>query len=288
MKMRYKGYLKNLLLIIICILIFNYPVTISASMGGTGGGTGGGGGPSVPLYMTSSAPAGGAADVATNVSFILYYSHNVADVAIRSNNTSAISMADASGTPVQVNVSYPDDFARRQQVFVTPVGLRAYTTYVITIAPSFMARNGYTTGTVETITFTTGAQTVIQEESTQTANQNQTTGSNSQNTAVNNSIQANNSSGHDSGNTESNSIIDETSQVTDESIQSANSEESNALQEMQETKKNGHVSDLKPGKVYEEDENSSNGTIVIIIIAAVILVSGGTYIYLRKRKNGKI
>lgn len=279
--MRYKGYLKNLLLILMCILIFNYPVTVSASMDGTGGG----GGPSVPLYMTSSTPADGAVNVATNVSFILYYSHNVADVAIRSNNTSAISMADASGTSVQVNVSYPDDFARRQQVFLTPAGLRAYTTYVITIAPSFMARNGYTTGTVQKITFTTGAQAVIQEESTKTVNQNQTTGSNPQNNTVNNSVQASNSTGNTSGDTESNNISNETSQITGESIQDINSEESETSQETQE---NSHVSDLKPGKVYEEDENSSNGTIIIIIIAAVILVSGGTYIYFRKKKNGKI
>lgn len=283
--MRYKGYLKNLVVILICMLIFNCPVTVSASMDGTGGGTGGGGGPSVPLYMTSSAPADGAVNVATDVSFILYYSHNVADVAIRSNNTSAINMADASGTPVQVNVSYPDDFARRQQVFLTPAGLRAYTTYVITIAPSFMARNGYTTGTVQTITFTTGAQAVIQEESTKTVNQNQTTGSNPQNNTVNNSVQASDSTGNTSGDTESNNISNETSQITGESIKDINSEESGTSQETQE---NSHVSDLKPGKVYEEDENSSNGTIIIIIIAAVILVSGGTYIYFRKRKNGKI
>lgn len=137
---------------------------------------GSGGGADVPLHLRDCSLTNGQKDVPADVQITLYYSHNVADAAVQKNNTAAIHMASSAGKSVSLTVSYSSVFEYRQEIYVKPSGLLPDTTYVLTIDPSLMSRNGYTTGTTDTITFTTEKQS----ESTNSGSSNSGTGSNNQ------------------------------------------------------------------------------------------------------------
>lgn len=157
--------LKKLSCVILIFILCVFAVPVHAE----GVAPGSGGGPSVPLYMRDCSISDGQKDVSTDVVITLYYSHNVADAAVQSNNTAAISMTDSSGKAVSLSVSYSSVFEYRQEIYVKPSGLQGGTTYILKVASSLMARNGYTTGTTDTITFTTQESASSAEDNNQSA-----------------------------------------------------------------------------------------------------------------------
>ena len=146
-KIQFKKIISRLLIFVILIL----PLSVSA--GGVDAGSGGG--PSVPLYLRDCSMADGQTDVPQDITITLYFSHNVADAAVQKNNRKAISMKNSDGERVSVTISFSSVFEYRQEIYVTPSSLEAGETYILTVSPELMSRNGYTTGTTETITFTT-------------------------------------------------------------------------------------------------------------------------------------
>lgn len=159
----------SIILVVFLLGTFSIPIYAGVAAGS-------GGGADVPLHLRDCSLTNGQKDVPTDVQITLYYSHNVADAAVQKNNTAAIHMASSAGKSVSLTVSYSSVFEYRQEIYVKPSGLLPDTTYVLTIDPSLMSRNGYTTGTTDTITFTTEKQS----ESTNSGSSNSGTGSSNQ------------------------------------------------------------------------------------------------------------
>ncbi|SHJ54518.1 hypothetical protein [Parasporobacterium paucivorans] len=288
----------RLISIILCALLLVFPTPVSALEDGTGGG----GGPGVPLCLDSVTLADGAEMTDTNTTFVLQYSHNVADASIRSNNRTAISVTTISGIPVQADISFSDTFALpyRQQVYVKPLGMEMNTTYVITIGPSFMSRNGYVTGTLDTLTFTTGNNTITktstvveappaadtggsQDSGTVDSAGNATgssasagqTGEAAENESANETSITENATGEPAADTE------KTQEMTETVIQITGTEESAVpMESAEETVPVSRTSNLKPGKVTE----GKSGGIAIIMVTATGLALYGTVTAIRRRR----
>lgn len=87
--------------------------------------------------MRKSSIYDGQKDIPLDATITLYYSHNVADAAVQSNNRNAISMKDSSGNSVSITVSFSSVFEYRQEVYIQSGNLQPGTTYTITISPDF-------------------------------------------------------------------------------------------------------------------------------------------------------
>ncbi len=130
---------------------------------GLGTGDGSGGGSDVALTLVSSAPENGATEVMTNTTIELLFNKNVVNLAIQDVNRNAISMKDEAGTPIAVDILFPDDQIdrdHRRNIYIDPVeNLQPNTEYHIYIDRSFMAKNGSQIDKVSTVTLTTAGVT---------------------------------------------------------------------------------------------------------------------------------
>jgi len=301
---------KRIFSLMLFVMIFSFSINTYAE----GDGSGGGGGPSIPLYLTKSLPSEGSIDFSPYDKIILYFSHNVADVAIRDNNIDAISMATALGEKIQITVSFPDDFASRQQVFITSRDLLPFTTYVVTIGPTFMSRNEYRTATIETLSFTTGEEPALTEPTTQTSikvqeetvydntatksmtvnEKNQTSNSN----LIESSMQ--NVDAAKTSNKENTAVLaqdnDQQYIIPSEANENAIPSESESESTILSTSEYSHYTNMKPGKVVETQNNedaqnnvgnsTSIGIWIFLFIIFLILII--LFIRSRRAKNGKV
>lgn len=251
----------------VCVLLIPCGVYAHESVPG-----GSGDGPGVPLYMRKSSIYDGQKDIPLDATITLYYSHNVADAAVQSNNRNAISMKDSSGNSVSITVSFSSVFEYRQEVYIQSGNLQPGTTYTITISPDFMSRNGYTVGHTDTLSFTTVNSTGAGED--------QPSGSdggtdNSQDTSAQDNTSENNvtetpesketvSNGSEAAGTANVDTAEQNVQQTDDAADAEAKEESQELtieeQKLQQAMEEGiveetsekeiqKVSDLEPGKV---------------------------------------
>lgn len=256
----------------ICILIAATGMMLSLPVAAQGVDAGSGGGPSVPLYLRECSISDGEKNVATDVTITLYYSHNVADAAVQDHNRSAISVKDSNGKKIDITVGFSDVFEYRQEIYVQLSNLSSGTTYTITISPDLMARNGYTTGSTDTITFTTKEDNTSastdesenkvteKEENTNKTVEKEEKKDNS--SVADNSAEKEDASESTTASAKNESISDEESKSTENAADSIEeSKRKEALEKgiIEETseKEIQKVSDKKPGKI----ETSSKGTV---------------------------
>lgn len=79
-----------------------------------------------------------------HVTITLYFNHNVADASVRKNNTKQISVQSKDGENIHISVSYSDDFALRQEIYITLNNIHPDTTYYVNVGYGILAANGNT------------------------------------------------------------------------------------------------------------------------------------------------
>ena len=130
-----------------------------SSFAAGGDGSGSGGGSSVALAMVSSTPSDGASGISTTPVISCRFSHNVAEASVSASNLSHLSLKKADGTPIDIRTYVADvqiEFDKRQYLYAKPSSaLEPGTTYILTLSPGIQAKNGMTTSSAQTVTFTT-------------------------------------------------------------------------------------------------------------------------------------
>lgn len=110
-----------------------------------------------PLALEDSYPANGAVDVPVDVTCVLTFNKNVADISVRQHNKGAITAVDKDGVDVPLNVEMKDmpSNMRRKITITFQEKLDEGSRYTLIIGPKLTAKNGQETGVSEQITFTT-------------------------------------------------------------------------------------------------------------------------------------
>lgn len=112
-----------------------------------------------PLSLKESEPADEAVNIAIDSEITLEFSNNVVNMKVSEHNAECISMTDAAGEPVDVEIVFPDDQMepeKKRTVHVIPAGpLAKGTTYTVIIAREMKSKNGSFLGEEARISFTT-------------------------------------------------------------------------------------------------------------------------------------
>lgn len=110
-----------------------------------------------PLALEDSYPANGAVDVPVDVTCVLTFNKNVADISVRQHNKGEITAVDKDGVDVPLNVEMKDmpSNMRRKITITFQEKLDEGSRYTLIIGPKLTAKNGQETGVSEQITFTT-------------------------------------------------------------------------------------------------------------------------------------
>ena len=157
--------------ILVFLLSFSSGAVSAFAAGGDGSGSGGGS--SVALAMVSSTPSDGASGVSTTPVISCRFSHNVAEASVSSANLSHLSLRRADGTSVPLRTYVADvqiEFDKRQYLYAEPVSaLETGTTYTLTLSAGIQAKNGMTTSSAQTVTFTTAGSPPSQQDQTGTS-----------------------------------------------------------------------------------------------------------------------
>lgn len=149
-----KKSMKVMALLLIVLMLAGGAVMASGS------GDGSGGGQDDPLMLVSSSIADGAKDVALNVKIRMEFNKNVTFDTVRAGNASAITVKDDGGKAVDAKVVLADAVNTEERNFANvefPDGLKADTTYTLTIAQSMESKSGDNMAAPVNIEFTTAA-----------------------------------------------------------------------------------------------------------------------------------
>lgn len=145
------------------ILVFNSLIVAFAGGGGSGGGTGTGTGSTTPLglqgaYLATGDNIAGKTNVELIPNIKLVFNKNVTDSSVWTDNSQVITLKDGDNI---VDISFTNNSSETQNIYLTPKEPLNYSkTYTLSIDSTLKAKSGDTLGHVETVTFTTIADTV--------------------------------------------------------------------------------------------------------------------------------
>ncbi len=132
--MKWKNYILKLIMIamftVIMLFVDNIPTEAE-----------GGQGQSEPLQLEECNIYDGMVDVPVNFTISMRFTKNVADITVRDQNASGISLTAQDGSTVNYSIYFPDEFENRNWIHLN-VNLNRETTYTLHLSTSIMARNG--------------------------------------------------------------------------------------------------------------------------------------------------
>lgn len=279
----------------VLILLLSFMPILSYAAGGDGSGSGGGS--SVPLAMVSSTPADGAGGVSTTPVIACRFSHNVAEASISASNLSHISLKKADGTPVAVRTYVADvqiEFDKRQYLYAEPAALDEGTTYILTLSAGIRAKNGMTTASTQTVTFTTEGSAAPSPGGNDTPASSGTKG-----TAGTQTSGANTADPDDSTRPDSQNVLREDSTEDSEAEQGNTAEEKDSEEQqsgqdevLEASGEDSLAEDdgATDGAAEKENDGETAGSTTAWIIAIVIVVAAaiaGTAVFAVRRKRKK-
>ncbi len=116
-----------------------------------------------PLNFVSSSPRSGATGVSLHPRIRTTFTLNVVHDSVWDDNRTEFRLFRGS-TRIGINVSRSSVFARRRNIYITPINsLRPSTDYRLVILPGLEANNGNTLGETVTIRFRTRRAPTAQE-----------------------------------------------------------------------------------------------------------------------------
>lgn len=130
-----------------------------------GDGTGGGKGEALKVEKTSVAEGG---TLAPTDAITLEFGKNVVNAKVREKNASLISLADAAGNPVEIDVVMADDQIepdKKRIIEVVPKSPLPAGVYTLTVKSGVTAKNGTETAEDFVLTFTVAAPSDTETES---------------------------------------------------------------------------------------------------------------------------
>ena len=128
-----------------------------AAFAGNGSGSGGGGGQATPTLVASMPENGTEVSPASTEEMWVQFSNNVAEAAVAGGNIEKVSLTRSDGTPVDVDVFVVDTQTepdKRTYLYISPADQLEPGAYVITVKAGITAKNGNSSATDETISFT--------------------------------------------------------------------------------------------------------------------------------------
>ena len=128
-----------------------------AAFAGNGSGSGGGGGQATPTLVASMPENGTEVSPASTEEMWVQFSNNVAEATVADGNIEKISLTHSDGTPVDVDVFVADTQTepdKRTYLYISPADQLEPGAYVITVKAGITAKNGISSATDETISFT--------------------------------------------------------------------------------------------------------------------------------------
>ena len=137
-----------------------------AAFAGNGSGSGGGGGQATPTLVASMPENGTEVSPASTEEMWVQFSNNVAvypvvmpdgNLAVAGGNIEKVSLTRSDGTPVDVDVFVADTQTepdKRTYLYISPADQLEPGAYVITVKAGITAKNGNSSATDETISFT--------------------------------------------------------------------------------------------------------------------------------------
>ena len=112
-----------------------------------------------PLFLDTSTPEDGAADIPLDQEIKFVFSKNVVNLSIKENNLKCLTMEDSEGNDVPIEVVMGDDQIHpdeKRYIIIKPVdGLVENMTYTVIISPDMLAKNGNNLGEETTVSFST-------------------------------------------------------------------------------------------------------------------------------------
>ena len=150
-----KGYIT---LAVLLLLFFSLT---PAALAEAGSGDGSGGGSGQLLALDSSSVPNGASDVAQDVKITLTFTKNVVNMAVKDNNMTCFTLADAEGAAVPIDILMGDDQVDptvKRIVDIKPKGpLSPGTSYTLTISKNMTSKSGDQMAADVVLSFTTVA-----------------------------------------------------------------------------------------------------------------------------------
>lgn len=106
-----------------------------------GNGSGGGNGQNQPLQLVDCSVSDGMEIIDKDITIVLTFSKNVADVSVRETNEQGIALTTKDGTPADYTVVFPEENEKRQTIELN-ASLTPGTEYSLTLNTDIIARNG--------------------------------------------------------------------------------------------------------------------------------------------------
>ena len=145
---------RSVIILLVLVLVVSFPIAAMAA-GGDGSGSGSGDGPKVE---SASVEEGGV--IAPTDSIVLTFSNNVVNAGVREKNGGLVTLTDASGHAVEIDVVMADDQVepdKKRIIEVSPKAALEAGVYTLTAKAGITAKNGTEMKQDFVLTFTVAA-----------------------------------------------------------------------------------------------------------------------------------